>query len=86
MDQQNIVFQQKYNSRGELEYRARFGRQKALVLRKHVDFFYLELYDNRPGKTGHIGPGLDELDSLLSMRTNLDSLKTYFSQVRYFRQ
>jgi len=40
------------------------------------------LYDNRPGKTGHIGLGMDELDVLLTMRTNLNALKT-FMQVRY---
>lgn len=83
MDSENFVFQQKVNFKGETEFRTKLGRHKALVFRKHRDFFYIDLYDNRPGKTGDIGLGMDELNVLLTMRTNLNALKTCFMQVRY---
>ena len=81
-----MIFQQKYNSKGELEFRTKFGRQKALVLRQHeaTGFFYVDLYDNRPGKSDHLGIGMDELDILISIRPNLDSLKGYFKEVSHF--
>ena len=75
MDSENF-FQQKVNIKGETEFRTRFGRHKALVFRKHRDFSYIDLYDNRPLKICHIGLGMDELDVLLTMRTNLNALKT----------
>jgi len=83
MELESHIFQQKVNFKGETEFRTKFGRHKALVLRKHLDFFYIDLY-NRPGKTDHIGLGMDELDALLLMRNHLNALKTCFTQVRYF--
>ena len=76
MAQENIIFQQRHNSRGELEFR----QQKSLVLRQHeaTGFFYVDLYDNRPGKSDRLGIGMDELDQIISIRQKLDSLKSYF--------
>ena len=81
MDQENVIFQQRITSKGKIEYRTKFGRQKALVFRKHAGFFYVELYDNKPGKSDRIGLGLDELDYLIQLRPNLDTLKPSFTEV-----
>jgi len=83
MDQENVVFQQRTNSKGDIQYRAKFGRQKAFVFVKQRDFFYIDLYDNRPGKTDKIGLGLDELDALIKLRPNLESLKHCFQEVSH---
>jgi len=37
MAQENVVFQQRTNARGEMEFRTKFGRQKAIVFRKHLE-------------------------------------------------
>ena len=83
MAQENVVFQQRTNARREMEFRTKFGRQKAIVFRKHLEsgFFYVDIYDNRPGRSDRIGLGLDEVDQLLSLRTGLDSLKQCFTEV-----
>jgi len=46
-----------------------------------LDFFYVELYDNKPGKSDIIGLGLDELDYLIQLRPNLETLKPGFTEV-----
>ena len=81
MAQENVIFQQRITSKGKIEYRTKFGRQKALVFRQHVGFLYLELYDNKPGRSDKIGLGLDELDYLIQLRTNLETLKPGFTEV-----
>jgi len=81
MAQENVIFQQRTTSKGKTEYRTKFGRQKALVFRKHVGFFYIELYDNKPGKSDRIRLGLDELDYLIQLRPNLETLKPGFTEV-----
>jgi len=66
-----------------MEFRTKFGRQKPIVSRKHIEsgFHYVDIYDNRPGKVDRIGLGLDEVDQLISLRTDLDSLKPCFTEV-----
>lgn len=81
MAQENVVFQQRTNSKGGVEFRTKFGRQKAMVYRKHDQFFYVDIYDNRPGRTDRIGLGLDELDQLIILRAGLDSMKQCFPEV-----
>ncbi|VDH94121.1 Hypothetical predicted protein [Mytilus galloprovincialis] len=76
----NVVFQQTVNKSGETEFRVKFGRNKSLVFRKHEQFYYLDLYDNKFGKARFNGIclGLDELDFILSIRRDLDSLSSVF--------
>ena len=81
MAQENVIFQQRITSKGKIEYRTKFGRQKALVFRQHAGFFYVELYDNKPGKSDRVGLGLDELDYLIQIRPNLETLKPGFTEV-----
>ena len=54
--------------------------ETSLVYRRHDQFYYLDLYDNKVGKTRFNGIclGLDELDFLISLRSNLDSLQSCF--------
>ena len=81
MAQENVLFHQRNNSKGDTEFRATFGRQKAMVFRRHEGYFYLDLYDNKPGRTGRISIGLDELDSLIALRGNLETLRSCFPMV-----
>lgn len=83
MASNNIVFQQTTNKSGDTEFRVKFGRSKSLVYRRHEQYYYIDVYDNRPGRSKFNGIcfGLDEIDFLLSIRSNLDSLKTCFPQV-----
>jgi hypothetical protein len=76
----NIIFHQTTNKNGECEFRVKFGRNKSFVYRGHDQFYYLDLYDNKVGKTRFNGIclGLDELDFLISLRSNLDSLQSCF--------
>ncbi|CAC5369322.1 unnamed protein product [Mytilus coruscus] len=76
----NVVFQQNVNKSGDTEFRVKFGRNKSLVYRKHDQFYYLDLYDNKFGKARFNGIclRLDEIDFLLSIRSDLDSLNTIF--------
>ena len=75
-----LVFQQTTNGEGETEFRMKFGRNKCLVYRKHDQFYYVDLYDNKPGKVKFTGMclGLDELDFLISIRQQLDTLQSSF--------
>jgi len=59
------------------------GHQKALVFRKHLEtgFYYVDLYDNRPGRIARIWFGLDEMDQRINIRTGLDSVKQCFTEV-----
>ena len=84
MAQVNIMFQQRSNSKGVVELRAKFGRQKAMVFRRHEGFFYLDLYDNKPGRFGKISLGLDELDGIISLREYLNTFKICFPTVHTF--
>ncbi|CAC5411278.1 unnamed protein product [Mytilus coruscus] len=79
----NVVFQN-VNKSGDIEFRVKFGRNKSLVYRKHEQFYYLDLYDNKFGKARFNGIclGLDEIDFLLSIWSDLDSLKTIFPAVK----
>jgi len=83
MASNNIVFQQTTNKSGDTEFRVKFGRSKSLVYRRYEQYYYIDVYDNRPGRSKFNGIcfGLDEIDFLLSIRSNLDSLKTCFPQV-----
>lgn len=58
----NVVFQQNGNS-GDTEFRVKFGRNKSQVYRRHEQFYYLDLYDNKFGKArfNWICLGLDEI-------------------------
>lgn len=80
MASNTVVFQQVTNRNGETEFRVKFGRMKSLVYRRHEQYYYLDLYDNRIGKSkcNGICLGLDELDFLISIRSNLDSLQNCF--------
>lgn len=73
-----LIFQQKINSKGNLEFRTSFGRSKAIVLRRYNDYFYVDIYDNRTGHTERISLGLDEIDFLVNARDTLEQLKGYF--------
>lgn len=80
------IFQQRVISKNEVEFRSKIGRNKAIVFRRHDEtgYYYIDLYDNRKPKPGHssrsshICLGMDELDALITLRTNLDSLKACF--------
>lgn len=80
MASNNIIFHQTTHKNGECEFRVKFGRNKSFVYRRHDQFYYLDLYDNKVGKTRFNGMclGLDELDFLISLRSNLDSLQSCF--------
>jgi len=80
MASNNIIFHQTTNKNGECEFKVKFVRSKSFVYKRHEHFFYLDLYDNKVGKTKFNGIclGLDELDFLISLRSNLDSLQSCF--------
>jgi hypothetical protein len=76
MTNNDAIFQQVTNKDGDMEFRLKFGGIKSLVHRRHSQYFYLDLYDNKPGryKFKGIAHGLDELDFFfISIRNNLDS-------------
>lgn len=84
MASNTIMFQQYTNKHsGDCEFRVTFGRHKAAVFRRYENHFYLDVYDNKLGKTKFNGicVGLDELDFLISIRGNLDQLKSSFPQM-----
>jgi len=78
MENSAVIFQQKINTKGNLEFRSSFGRSKAMVLRRYNGYFYVDLYDNRKGHTEHISLGLDEIDFIVDTRQTLEQLKDYF--------
>ncbi|CAC5400611.1 unnamed protein product [Mytilus coruscus] len=78
---ENVVFQQRINGKGNVEFRTKFGRSKAIVMRRHEGYFYIDMYDNRPGKSDRIPIGTDELELLCNLRGNLESLKSHFPQI-----
>ncbi|CAG2222413.1 unnamed protein product [Mytilus edulis] len=75
---ENVVFQQRINGKGNVEFRTKFGRSKAIVMRRHDGYFYIDMYDNRPGKSDRISIGTDELELLCNMKGSLESLKSHF--------
>lgn len=60
----------------KIEMRSNFGRNKAWVLVKGKNNFFVNIYDNSTinGKrsTARIGLGLDELDELIALRPTLE--------------
>ncbi|CAC5362563.1 unnamed protein product [Mytilus coruscus] len=76
----NVVFQQRINVKGNVEFRTKFGQSKAIVMRRHEGYFYVDIYDIRPGKSDRISIGTDELELLCNLRGSLDSLKSHFPQ------
>jgi len=80
MAQENVVFEQRTNVKGETQFRVRFGRQNTFVFCKHQEsgYFYIDIYDNRPGKNDRIGLGLGELDSIIKLRPNMETLNKLF--------
>jgi hypothetical protein len=63
MTNNDVIFQQFTNKDGDMEFRLKFGGIKSLVHRRHSQYFYLDLYDNNPGryKFKDIAHGLDEI-------------------------
>lgn len=51
MASNNISFHQTTNKNGECEFKVKFGRSKSFVYTRHGNFFYLDLYNNKVGKT-----------------------------------
>ena len=69
--------------KGNLEMRANFGFQKALVLTCVNGHFYINLYNNTPKNPGRCSIGYDELEELISMKAMiLDHLIVQMSEVR----
>ena len=78
----NFVFQQRVSNKGDMEFRTKFGRNKAVVLRLFESNFYVDIYDNRPGKNSRISFGFDELEELIQMRNHkFDHLKEYIVSI-----
>jgi len=50
MASNDVIFQQVTSEDGNTKFRLTFGRMKSLVYRRHGQYFYLNLYDNKPGK------------------------------------
>lgn len=72
-----------------MEMRTAFGRQKALTMVEHNNFFYINLYDNRVMDNGtrssdKIGLGLDELDEIIRLRSTLELNKDAFIEVCFY--
>lgn len=67
MTNNDVIFQQVTNKDSDMEFRLKFGGIKSLVYRRHSQYFYLDLYDNKPGRYifKGIAHGLDELDFYL---------------------
>lgn len=74
------VFQQVTSKDGETKFRQKFGRQKALIFRRHdaTSLFYLDIYDNKNNR--YMCLGMDELDFIVNIRSSLDILKPHFPQ------
>ncbi|CAC5368616.1 unnamed protein product [Mytilus coruscus] len=75
---ENVVFQQRINGKGMSNSEQSSGEVKPIVMRRHDGYFYIDMYDNRPGKSDRISIGTDELELLCNMKGSLKSLKSHF--------
>jgi len=77
----NTIFYQVNGKNGEIRFRAKFGRQKVMVFRRHDEtkYFYVDIYDNKHSR--YMCIAMDELDFLCSIRSSLEFLKTSFPKV-----
>ena len=81
-NQAKMELQKRVKSNGKVEFRTKFGRDKVAVLSKAGDYFYINLYDNRPKYKGNkIFFGVDEIEELVKIKGAIDALKPEFDQV-----
>jgi hypothetical protein len=64
-----MELQKRVKSNGKVKFRTKFGRDKVAVLSKGGDYFYINLYDNRPKYKGNkIFFGVDEIEELVRIK------------------
>ena len=77
-----MEFIKKEKNDNSVEFRIKFGRDKAAVMSQVGKYFYVNLYDNRAKYKGnHIFFGIDELEELTKIIEAMNNLKSEFSEV-----